>query len=167
MGGAFRTLLLFVALGVSAPAAADIDLVSATSLSLSGDVRIAGTDGEASWIDRGFGKLRASGNDDGGFRLKPELGSIDLVWQPRAGFEWSGTVVATLQGGERTEVGLSEAFASYKPLGSGALRFSARAGLMWPPISLEHGAAKRQAQVEGDPGLAEPLFRVRDWKSVV
>jgi len=134
-------LFLCAALGLSKAAAAQVDLVSATSVSLSGDVRLVGADGEESWLDRGFSKLRSSGDAGGDFRVKPELGTVDLVWQPRAGFAWSATVVATLTGGERTEAGLSEAFVSYKPMRGNNLRFNARAGLMWPPISLEHGAA--------------------------
>jgi len=140
MRGALRTLLLLAALGISKAAAAEVDLLSANNVSLSGDVRLVAADGEQSWVDRGFGKLR-SGGSTGDFRAKPELGSIDLVWQPRAGFAWSATVVATVQGGERTEAGLSEAFVTYKPMRAEQVRFSARAGLMWPPISLEHGGA--------------------------
>ena len=50
----------------------------------------------------------------------------------------SALVVGTLHGGERTEAGISEAYLSYRPMRTEKLRFSARAGLMWPPISLEH-----------------------------
>jgi hypothetical protein len=134
---------MLAALGLSRPAtaAADVDLISANSLSLSGDVRLVAADGEESWVDGKFGKLRSSGDANGGFRVRPELGSADLVWQPRIGFAWSATIVGTVQGGERTEAGLSEAFVSYKPMRSSKMRFSARAGLMWPPISLEHGGA--------------------------
>lgn len=121
-------------------AAADIDLFTAETLSLSGDIRLIAADGENSWVDEGFGKLRASG-DHGEIWVKPELGTADLVWKPRFGWAWSATVVATLQSGERNEIGISEAFLSFKPARSGKLRFSARAGLMWPPVSLEHEGA--------------------------
>ncbi|MEO5773699.1 MAG: hypothetical protein ABIQ32_06230 [Sphingomicrobium sp.] len=121
--------------------AADGDLLSPNVLAISGDLRLVAADGEASWLHEEFGKLRGSGSRDASFRVKPELGSVDLVWQPQVGFAWSATVVGTLQGGERTEAGLSEAFISYKPMRRQKLRFSARAGLMWPAISLEHGGA--------------------------
>lgn len=137
-----NALIFFVA--AAAPAgsrAADLDFLSPETVSVTGDVRLIAADGESSWLRESFGKLRSSGSGASDFGLKPQIGSVDLVWQPRAGFAWSATVVATLQGGERTEAGLSEAFVSYKPMRSAALRLSARAGLMWPPVSLEHGGA--------------------------
>ncbi|WP_206367649.1 hypothetical protein [Sphingomonas piscis] len=124
-----------------AATAADVELLTPSVLSLTGDARLVGASGERSWIDEGFGKLRSSGGAGGEFRIKPELGSANIVWQPRAGFAWSATVVASIQGGERSEAGLSEAFASFKPMRRDGLSFSARAGLMWPPISTEHGGA--------------------------
>jgi hypothetical protein len=53
----------------------------------------------------------------------------------------SATVVASLQGGERTEAGLSQAYLTYRPMRGSKLAFSARAGLMFPPASLEHEGA--------------------------
>src|SRR5688500_6714399 len=96
------SLILLLGAGLAFPtgsAAANIDLFSGTTLSLSGDVRLVASDGEESWLDEGFGKLRSSGDASGGMRIKPELGSVDLVWQPSVGFAWSATVVGTLQGG--------------------------------------------------------------------
>jgi hypothetical protein len=121
--------------------AADLDLLSPSTLSIAGDVRLVAATGEESWLDEGFGKLRASGLGNGRLRTKPELGSLDLIWQPRIGFAWSATIVGTVQGGERLEAGLSEAFISYKPMRGEKVRFAGRAGLMWPPVSLEHGGA--------------------------
>jgi hypothetical protein len=143
MRGAIAALFfLLPVLGCpEAAAAADVDLISANTLSFDADLRLAAADGEPSWLNQGFGKLRSSGTGDRKLRAEPELGTVDIVWQPRAGFAWSATIVGTLQGGERTEAGLSEAFVSYKPMRSQSLRFSARAGLMWPPVSLEHGGA--------------------------
>jgi hypothetical protein len=46
-----------------------------------------------------------------------------------------------LQGGERTEAGLSQAYLTFRPMRSEKLSFSARIGLMWPPVSLEHEGA--------------------------
>jgi hypothetical protein len=46
-----------------------------------------------------------------------------------------------VQGGERTVAGLSQAYLSFKPMRSQKLAFSARAGLMFPPVSLEHEGA--------------------------
>ena len=43
--------------------AADLDLFSADTLSLTGDLRLVGVNGEESWVDGGFGKLATSGAD--------------------------------------------------------------------------------------------------------
>ena len=112
-----------------------------TRCELTGDVRLVAVDGEQSWVDGGFGKLRSSGDDGGDFRLTPQLGNVNLVWQPQFTYSLSATIVGSLQGGERTEAGLSQAYLSFRPMRSDKLAFSARAGLMWPPISLEHEGA--------------------------
>ena len=126
-------------LAASAANAGEIDFLSAETLSLHGDLRLVAVNGEESWTDEGFGRLRSG--SDGDWRVKPELGNVDLVWQPRFGWALSATIVGSIQGGERTEAGISQAFLSYKPLSGGKVRFSARAGLMWPPVSLEHEGA--------------------------
>ena len=54
-------------------------------------------DGEKSWVDGGFGKLRSSGDRDGDFHLKPQLGNANLIWQPQ--FTWSlSAIVFVLPG---------------------------------------------------------------------
>lgn len=136
-----RCLLALSALLAASPcAASDLDLISADTLSLTGDVRLSATNGEHSWVDGGFGKLATSGHGDD-FRVTPQLGQINLVWQPRFSWSLSATVVGSLQGGERTEAGLEQAFVSFKPMRGERLRISARAGLMWPAVSLEHEGA--------------------------
>ena len=121
------------------PASAEARLFTEDSFELSGDVRLVAVDGEKSWVDGGFGKLRSG--SDGDWRVQPELGNVSLVWKPQ--FSWSlGAVVAgSLQGGQRTDAGLSQAYLTFRPLRSAKVAFSARAGLMWPPVSLEHEGA--------------------------
>nr|NUR36914.1 hypothetical protein [Sphingomonas sp.] len=116
--------------------ASDLKLFTAANFELSGGVRIVAVDGEKSWIDGGFGKLRSG--SDGELRVRPQLGNAALVWKPQ--FTWSlgAIVVGSLQGGERTEAGLSQAYLTFRPMRSSNFAFSARAGLMWPPVSLEH-----------------------------
>ena len=118
-----------------------LDLFSRETLQFSGDVRIEASDGEKSWVDGQFGKLRYGGTDNGNMRARPELGEAALVWKPRFTWSLSATVVGVAQGEGRTEAGLSEAYLTFKPLGGGRVRFSARAGLMYPPVSLENGGA--------------------------
>ena len=123
------------------PASAEsgLKLFTPDTLEMTGDVRFVVVDGEKSWVNGGFGKLRSG--SDGDFRFEPQLGNVNLVWQPQFTWSLSATVVGSLQGGERTDAGLSQAYLSFKPMRSRGVAFSARAGLMWPPISLENQGA--------------------------
>ena len=126
----------------AAPAAAQSDtrLFTPDAFELTGDVRLVAVDGEKSWLDGGFGKLRSG--SDGDFRVRPQLGNASLAWQPQFTWSLSAMVVAAVQGGERTRAGLSQAFLTFRPMrGSNRVAFSGRAGLMWPPVSLEHEGA--------------------------
>lgn len=126
--------------GTPAAAQSDTRLFTADTLELNGDVRLVAVDGEPGWLDGGFGKLRSG--SEGVFQIRPEVGNANLVWQPQFAWALSATVVASLQGGTRTQAGLSQAFLSFRPMRSSTgLAFSARAGLMWAPVSLEHEGA--------------------------
>ena len=116
-----------------------LTLFTQDSFELSGDVRLVAVDGEKSWVDGGFGKLRSG--SDGDLGVRPQLGNANLVWKPQ--FTWSlgAIVVGSLQGGDRTEAGLSQAYLTFRPMRSTRIAFSARAGLMFPPVSLEHEGA--------------------------
>ena len=120
-----------------ASAESDLKLFTPDTLELTGDVRLVAVDGEKSWVDRGFGKLRTSGYGDE-IRFVPQLGNVNLIWKPQFTWSLSATVVGSVQGGERTEAGLSQAYLTFRPMRGSKLSFSARAGLMWPPVSLEH-----------------------------
>jgi hypothetical protein len=125
----------------AAPASADSGprLFTRDAFELNGDVRLVAVDGEKSWVDGGFGKLRSG--SDGDLRIQPQLGNANLVWKPQ--FTWSlgATIVGSLQGGQRTQAGLSQAYVSFRPMRGSKVAFSARAGLMWPSVSLEHEGA--------------------------
>src|SRR5437762_340823 len=116
--------------------ASGAELFASDTLELNGDLRLVGIDGQESWVDGGFGKLRSG--SDGDLRVSPQFGNANLVWKPQ--FTWSlgATIVGSLQGGERTEAGLTQAYLTYKPMRTTGLAPSARIGLMWPPVSLEH-----------------------------
>lgn len=122
-----------------------LDLVSPETLQAYADVRAVAVDGERSWSQGGFGKLRY-GADARGLKFSPRIGEAGLVWRPKFGWSLSGTVVVLAQDvgdpDASAEAGLSEAFLTYRPLGGGPVRVTARAGLMWPPVSLEHSGAR-------------------------
>ena len=123
-----------------ANAESSLKLFSSNTLELVGDVRLVAVDGEKSWVDGGFGKLRSSGGGDD-FRVRPQLGNVNLIWQPQFTWSLSATIVGSLQGGDRIEAGLSQAYLSFRPMRGSKIALSARAGLMFPPVSLEHEGA--------------------------
>ena len=124
---------------VPARADSDLKLFTRDSFEVNGDVRFVIVDGEKSWVEGGFGKLRSG--SDGDLRVQPQLGNVSLVWKPQFSWSFGATVVGSLQGGQRTDAGLSQAYLTYRPMRSSNVVFSARAGLMWPPVSLEHEGA--------------------------
>jgi hypothetical protein len=139
-GSALPLGCVLAALWPAAAAAADVRLFAPDTFEVSGDVRLVAVNGEASWLDGDFGKLRSG--SDGDLSVRPELGNASLVWKPQLSWSLSATIVGSLQGGERTQAGLSQAYLSFRPMRSaGGTAFSARAGLMWPPVSLEHEGA--------------------------
>ena len=139
-GSAARVACALGALWASpATAESSFKLFTPETLELAGDVRLVAVDGEKSWLDGRFGKLRSGSDND--LRARPQLGNANLIWQPQFGWALSATVVGSLQGGERTEAGLSQAYLTYRPMRSTNISFSARAGLMFPPVSLEHEGA--------------------------
>src|SRR5206468_1706215 len=124
----------------SAHAESSLKLFSPDTLELVGDVRLVAVDGEKSWVEGGFRKLRSSGGGDD-FRVRPQLGNVNLIWQPQFTWSLSAVIVGSLEGGDRTEAGLSQAYLSFKPMRGNKVAFSAHAGLMFPPVSLEHEGA--------------------------
>ena len=125
----------------AAPAVAEssVQLFEADNFELSGDVRLVAADGEKSWVDGGFGKLRSG--SEGDLRVRPQLGNVSLVWKPEFSWALGATIVGRIEGGQRTEAGLSQAYLTYRPMRTGRVAFSARGGLMWPAVSLEHEGA--------------------------
>ena len=122
-----------------ASAQSDIKLFTPATVEVSGDMRLVAVDGERSWVEGAFGKLRSG--SDGDLKVQPQLGNAALVWKPQLSWALGATVVGMVEGGQRTEAGLSQAYLTYRPMRGTNVAFSARAGLMWPPISLEHEGA--------------------------
>src|SRR5690348_13490270 len=140
IGSALPLGCALAALCPSPAAASDLRLVTPDTLEVSGDIRLVAVNGEKSWLEGGFGKVRSG--SDGDLRIRPRLGNVDLAWQPQLTWALSATVVGAVQGGQRTQAGLSQAYLTFRPMRSpNGTAFSARAGLMWPPVSLEHAGA--------------------------
>ena len=140
IGSALPLGCALAALWAAPAAASDLVLFSPATFEVSGDIRLVAVGGEKSWIEGGFGKLRSG--SDGDLRVQPQLGNANLVWQPQFSWSLSAVVVGSMQGGQRTQAGLSQAYLTFRPMRSASgTSFSARAGLMWPPVSLEHEGA--------------------------
>jgi hypothetical protein len=131
---------LFAFLGAPANAQSDLKLLAPGTLELNGDVRFTLADGERSWVVGGTGKLRSSGAGDS-IRARAQMGNLNLIWKPQFTWSLSATIVGSVQGGERTNAGLSQAYISFRPMRGSSVAFSSRIGLMWPPVSLEHEGA--------------------------
>ena len=118
----------------------DTDILSADTLTLLLDARLAIADGANSWIDGGFGKTRFDGTADGDFELDVHPVEASLIWQPRFTNSFVGNFSAAYQHGhDRDEnFDVMEAYLTFIPSRSGNTNFSLKAGYYWPEISLEH-----------------------------
>ena len=114
--GALPLGCALAALWPASASASDLHLFTPDTLSVSGDVRLVAVNGEKGWLDRGLGKLRSG--SDGDLRVRPELGNANLVWQPQFTWSVSATVVGSVEGGERTQAGLSQAYLSFRQMRS-------------------------------------------------
>ena len=93
-------------------------------------------DAEPSWLKGGFGKTEHPAAGGKGDRLF--LSQAVIEWRPRLGFELGAVVSAQAQPGLDSKIDLDEAYLSYRarPTANGRLRL--RAGLFFPPVSLEN-----------------------------
>src|SRR5205085_1050759 len=97
----------------------------------------AGTDGERSWIQGGFGKSAVPGG--GGWRGAAGLSQAVVEWRPRFSLGVSAGGSGPWQADVHPKLDLDEAYLKLKapPIAFG--RISARVGYFYPPVSLEHG----------------------------
>ena len=102
------------------------------------DARIVRTSDQKGWLDGGLGKSRYGAKAGGDSETQIDIAEVSLIIEPK--FTWALTGMVHLQyTHEQTKaVDVVEAYLKYKPLSASKLRFSARAGLLYPPISLEH-----------------------------
>ena len=139
MIGALIRLISLAALAAATPCAAQSydENPSGKAIFAQGDVRLTQSPEQGAWLDGGFGKTRfGDGTAPSQTRLRVVEG--DLACQPQLSWALGATIAAVAQQGQDKAVDLSEAYLSWRPSPSGSLRLAARAGLMWPPISLEH-----------------------------
>ncbi len=116
----------------------ETDILSANTLSILLDARLVLADGHESWADGGFGKTRFDGTADGDFQLQAVPVEAALIWQPRFTNSLNGNVSFAWQLDGDEDFDLMEAYLAFNPRRRGSTNFSAKAGLYWPEISLEH-----------------------------
>jgi hypothetical protein len=102
------------------------------------DGRMVVADGSRSFVKKGFGITRWQGNDKGDFTPQITPVEADLIWTPRFTSSLNANISVSWQRDHNPGVGVMEAFINYYPAETGTFSVSARAGLMWPEISLEH-----------------------------
>ncbi len=132
-----RTFLSIGLLLAAGSASAGESLVSPADFSGMIDLRASAADGERSWLEGGLGKTRVSGGGNHA-AVHARLGQSLLSWNPHLTWELSATVIGQYQPEHDRGPALSQAFLTYKPTPHSDTRFSARFGLLYPQISLEH-----------------------------
>ena len=114
------------------------DLFSRDTFAVLLDGRFVVANGERSFLHGGFGKTRFDGTSDGDYDVLAVPAEGTLAWMPRFTSSLSANISGSWQRGQQHDVDLIEAFINFLPPQHGAVGISARAGLMWPEISLEH-----------------------------
>ncbi|MDC7683598.1 hypothetical protein PQU92_09940 [Asticcacaulis sp. BYS171W] len=124
---------LIALLGLLAtPAFADTSLFARENIKGWIDLRAVSANGEKSWLDGHYGKLRY------GDQSKLSLGEATLIWTPRFTDTLSAYVQVVHVPEWGHETGINEAYLKWRPVPKSGLRVSARLGQMYPPVSLEH-----------------------------
>ena len=124
-----RTAILAGMLVMWAPHAAADDVALHGLL----DLRVVAPGGEPNWMDGGLGKLRWGGSD-----AAVQLGGAALVLDAPFAPAWFGRATAQVQADDGATLELLEAWVRWRPVSTGRWRHAAKAGLFFPPVSLEH-----------------------------
>jgi hypothetical protein len=101
------------------------------------DVRAVQGSGQSNWLDRGLGKTRYGTASDGS-RSSIQFSEASLIANVR--FSWDLTAMAHIKFDpeQKNAVDLVEAYIKYDPVSTSPWRIHAKAGMFFPPISLEH-----------------------------
>jgi hypothetical protein len=102
------------------------------------DIRGAVADGDPSWLKGGYGKARYGGDRNGDALGRIEIGEAGLVWHPRFSQLVGAMVHLEYEPGAEHAIDIVESYLTFKTPPESALRLSGRAGVFYPPVSLEH-----------------------------
>jgi hypothetical protein len=133
----FGLLSVLVFVCAAGPAQASESLLSLRDVTGMLDLRASAADGEASWLQGGFGKTRVGGASPG-WAGHASIANASVAWTPHLTWDFSAVLVGQYQSDHDHAPALGEAYVAYKPAPRGDTRWSARLGLYYPPISQEH-----------------------------
>jgi hypothetical protein len=117
----------------SGQAMAQTDLISPDTFSGLVDARLVYAGSETSFIDGGFGKSRFGKGRDGA-----RLAEVALAWNPQLTSTVSAVVSGEHQDGHSRWFDVGEAYLKFRSDPQGRVMVTARAGVFYPDISLEH-----------------------------
>jgi hypothetical protein len=112
--------------------------VSSDSISGYLDIRGGVADGDQTWLKGGYGKARYGGDRTGNTLGRLEVGEAGLVWHPRFSQLVGAVVHLEYEPGADHAIDIVESYLTFKTPPDAALRLSGRAGVFYPPVSLEH-----------------------------
>ncbi len=138
-GPAARILWIGIAaIGLGLASAAHAADPSAMGIDVKGLVDLRGivSSPVKSWEDGGLGKTRYGGNA-GGRRVLAQA-EASLIIEPRLTWDISGMVQLNVAPEQHRSPDVIEAFLQYKPVPSGSWGVKLKAGMFFPPISLEN-----------------------------
>lgn len=102
------------------------------------DARFVHSSDAQSWFEGGLGKTRYGAQVSGDDQNKLKIVEASLIVEPQFTWDLSGMVHLQYTPEQTKTVDVVEAYLQYKPLSLSSRQFSARAGLLYPPVSLEH-----------------------------
>jgi hypothetical protein len=97
------------------------------------DLRATTTGGEPNWMHGGYGKLRWGGADSA-----LQLGGAALVLEAPFAPAWFARATVQAQADDGGGLELQEAWVRWRPVATGRWRHALKAGLFFPPVSLEN-----------------------------
>lgn len=130
--GAERTMRRSILFGVLLAAALPVHAQGVTWHGVL-DLRATTLGGEPNWMDGGYGKLRW-----GGAGSAVQLGQAALVLDAPLAPAWFAHATVQAQADEGATLELLEAWVRWRPVSTNHWRHGLKAGLMFPPVSLEH-----------------------------
>ena len=114
------------------------DAISQVKLTGLADVRAVRTDDSVGWLDQGLGKTRYGAKTEGKQRNELQLSELALAASARFWWDLAGQLTLKYDPDQKNDLGILEGFISYRPVSTTGVRFKARVGAFFPPISLEN-----------------------------